>query len=80
MKLIDELAELEARRVAYSSMTNDPGISDEERAVWRERLDEVLAVQAVIAADMLADPWGYLAWRVADENEPERRRVVMYTQ
>ena len=70
MKLKDELAELEARRVAFTAMANDPRISDEERAVWAERLDEVQAMQECFAADMKADPLGYLAWRWADDNEP----------
>ena len=80
MKLKDELAELEARRVAYTSMANDPRISDEERAVWSKRLDEVHAVQACISADMLADPQGYLAWRWADDNADVQRQLLKFRQ
>jgi hypothetical protein len=80
MKLKDELAELEARRVAFTSMANDPRISDMERAVWGERLDEVLAVQAVIAADMLADRAGYMAWFWADDNEPLMKKTRRFPQ
>jgi hypothetical protein len=80
MKLKDELAELEARNVVLTSMANDPRISDEERAVWQERLDEVQAVQQVIAADMQADRIGYLTWAVADDNEPLMRRTRHFSQ
>jgi hypothetical protein len=80
MKLKDDLAELEARRVAYTSMTSDPRISDEERAEWAERLDEVQALQECFAADMKADPLGYLAWRWADDSAEVQRQLTRFRQ
>lgn len=80
MKLKDELAELEARRVAFTTMANDLRLPMEERAVWAERLDEVLVVQAVISADMVADRAGYMAWFWADDNEPLMKKTRRFPQ
>lgn len=75
MKLKDELAELEARRVTFTAMATDPCVTEEERAVWVARLADVLAEQEGISADMVADPLGYLAWRWAEDNEPLMRQT-----
>lgn len=80
MKLKDELAELEARRVAFTTLATDQRLTGQERAVWAERLDEVLALQAVISADMLADRAGYLAWFWADDNAEVQRRIRRFRQ
>jgi hypothetical protein len=80
MKLKDELAELEARRTGFTAMVNDPRLTDQERALWEERLAEVLAVQAAMVVDMLADRIGYLTWAVADDNEPLRRQTHRFPQ
>ena len=80
MKLKDELAELEARRVAFTTMATDQRLTGQERAVWAERVDEVLAVQAVISTDMVADRAGYLAWFWADDNEPLMKQTRRFPQ
>lgn len=80
MKLKEELAEFEARRVAFTTMANDVRLPIDERAVWAERLDEVLVVQAVISADMVADRSGYLAWFWADDNEPLMKKTRRFPQ
>ncbi len=80
MKLKDELVELEARRAAFMTMLHDPGISEQQRTVWMRRLDEVLAAQALISADMKADPIGYLAWLWADDAESVQQLARRFPQ
>lgn len=80
MKLKEQIAEMEARRASFTSMLNDPNLSEEDRAVWRERLDELLAMQAVIAADMAADPDGYRAWLWADDNNALLEKARRFPQ
>lgn len=80
MKLKDELAELEARRVAFTAMANDQRLTAQERGAWIERLEEVIAELEFILADMRADPLGYLVWRVADDNEPLMKQTRRFPQ
>lgn len=74
------LDELEARRVAFTAMTNDPRISEDERAVWKDRLEGVerrLYVEdPELSRDMDLDKW----WLCAEQNAAIMLKVLRFAQ
>lgn len=67
--------DLEARRRALLELMEDP-TADAEAWDWVGRLAEV----EVLLMDLDADPFGYLAWMVAEANELEQAQVRQYRQ
>lgn len=80
MKLKDIITDIGVRLALYRHLLEQPECTPELRQALTQAIEVTEAELEVLRADALADPMGYLAWRVADDNEPEQQRVRKFRQ
>ncbi len=69
-------ADLEARKAAFSKMLEEPTLTEEQRAIWAERLADV----ELVLADIETDPLGYMAWVLGENHGVMRRQADRFPQ
>lgn len=80
MKLRDIITDLGVRLALYRHLLKQRDCSAEVRLALTQAIETTETELEVLRADAQADPLGYLAWHVADDNEPEQRRLRRYRQ
>jgi hypothetical protein len=75
-----ELANLEDRCVRLATLLQDLQLSDDDRARLQKELETLQEIQAALAADMVKDRFGWLAWFWAEGSEELMRQVQKYPQ